>query len=375
MKVPSVLWILLTCGIVLGQPAPPAPIPMGKLEVLGRLMSTYTVVTKNERLERLVRQQGLSFNPTDDYLGFVKAAGGSEPLLDALRQAGHSAGQNHNGDLQPAAMPGDAEALEHLERGIELCDQRSYKDAAKELRTALKAEPDNIYLHLSLVTVLLFRHDSKAAVEEARRATELQPASADAHAELGHLLDSPKDPSRALPEYQQALRLEPDYASVRFRVGYIMEQQGKLDEAIEIYREGVRLAPKNAGMHGMLGDALAKKGDTVAAEEQFRLAAALPVDPAAPKRIRVGGQVMAKKLIFSQLPVYPPQAKAGHLTGTVRLSVLIRRDGSVANVTVLSGNPLLAQAAADSVRNWRYRPIFLSGVPVEVLTEVDINFN
>jgi len=371
MKVLSALWILFCCGIVLGQTAPAKPAPMGRVEVLGRLMATSMEVTKSERVEMLVRQRGLSFDPTDDYLQALKAARASEPLLKALRQAG----QNHGSPAQ-AATTADTrpEALAHLERGVELWDQNKYNKAAKELRAALKIEPDNVFLHLAQSTVLLFSHDKKEAIEEAYKAIKLQPDCPDAHAEVARLLDSPKDSSKALPEYREALRLEPEYASVRFRIGRIMEQQGNLDGAIKLYREGVRLSPKNAGMHNMLGEALAKKGDTAAAEEQFRLAAALPVDPAVPRRIRVGGQVMSKKLIDSKPPVYPPKAKAAGITGTVKLSVVIGRDGSVQEVTVLSGNPVLAQPAVDAVRKWHYRPTTISGNPVEVLTEVDVNF-
>ena len=371
MRVFSVLWVLFSCGIVLAQTAPAKPVPMGRVEVLARLMATSTEATKSDRVERLVQQRGLSFKPTDDYLGSVKSDGGSEALLEALRRAGQNLGSI---SLPAATRDNDAETLKHLERGIELWDQHSFNDATKELREALKIEPDNVYLYLSLATVLLYKHDKKAAIEECRQAIQLQPDCVDAHVELARLLDSPNDPAKAMPEYQEALRMEPDYASVRFRIGFVMLQQGNLDGAINLYREGLRLAPKNAGMHSMLGEALAKKGDLVAAEEQFRLAAALPVDRGVPKRIRVGGNIQAKKLIQSELPTYPVDAKTARISGHVRLEVLIGRDGSVAEVNVLSGNPLLAPAAVNSVRKWWYQPTLISGTPVEVLTEVDVSF-
>lgn len=84
---------------------------------------------------------------------------------------------------------------------------------------------------------------------------------------------------------------------------------------------------------------------------------------------------MGKKLIDSSPPVYPTKAKANHVAGTVRLSVVIGRDGSVAEVTVLSGNPVLAKAAVSAVHKWHYRPTTISGYPVEVLTELDVNFH
>lgn len=371
MKFFSLLWMLFCCGIVLAQTAPAKQAPMGQVEVLGRLMSASTEVTKSERVERLVRQRGLSFNPTDDYLRSVKSAGGGEPLMEALRQAGQSALKTSQAGV---TSDNEAEALSHFVRGIELWDQHSYKDAAKEMRAALKIEPDDVYLHLSLATVLTYNRDKKAAIEECSRAIQLQPDCAEAHAALARMLDDLKDPAKAMPEYQEALRLEPDYASVRFRIGYVMLLEGNVDGAIALYREGLRLDPKNAGMHYQLGAALAKKGDTVAAEDEFRTAAALPVDSSIPKRIRVGGKVLAAKRIYFEQPAYPDDAKAARVTGVVQLEVLIGRDGSVEDVTVLSGNPLLTPAAVNAVRKWWYQPILINGNPVEVLTEVDVSF-
>ena len=185
MKFLTLLLVFFSCGIMLAQTAPATPTPMGRVEVLARLVGTSNEVTKSYRVERLVRQRGLSFKPTDDYLQTVKSAGGLEPLLEALRAAGQSARQGQSSTPQVDATPGnDSETLSHLVRGIELWDQHSFNDAAKELRAALEIEPDNVYLHLSLATMLLNKRDHKAAVEECRKAIQLQPECADAHMEL-----------------------------------------------------------------------------------------------------------------------------------------------------------------------------------------------
>lgn len=355
MKSFTLLWVFFTCGIVVAQTAPATPAPMGSVEVLARLMGTSGEVTKSYRVERLVRQRGLNFSPTDDYLQTVKTAGGLEPLLAALRAAGQTEGQSHGSTSQPAAAPdSEAETLSHLVRGIELWDQHVYKDAVKELRAALKIEPDNAYLHLSLATVLTYNHDKKASVEECRRAIQLQSDCADAHAALARLLDDPQDPKKAMAEYQEALRLEPDYASVRFRIGYVMMQQGNVDGAIALYHAGLQLAPLTPGLHRMLGEALAKKGDTIAAEEQFRTAVALPVDVTLPKRVRADGTTIMPKPIYEEPPAYPVGARASRIQGDVELDVVIGKDGSVGQVTVLSGNSLLTPAAVSTVRKWRF---------------------
>ena len=93
-----------------------------------------------------------------------------------------------------------------------------------------------------------------------------------------------------------------------------------------------------------------------------------------PKRIRVGGQVQTAKLINKVQPVYPPLAKQARIQGTVRLQAIIAKDGSVVELQVLSGHPLLQQAALDAVRQWRYQPTLLNGEPVEVVTTIDVIF-
>jgi protein TonB len=107
------------------------------------------------------------------------------------------------------------------------------------------------------------------------------------------------------------------------------------------------------------------------------LSAAPPPPPpkaAAPKRIRVGGQVESAKLIFQPRPEYPPLAKMARIQGTVRLEAVISKDGTIQDLKVVSGHPLLVKAALEAVQRWRYQPTLLNGEPVEVVTEIDVNF-
>ena len=99
-----------------------------------------------------------------------------------------------------------------------------------------------------------------------------------------------------------------------------------------------------------------------------------PAAPAAPAQIRVGGEVQAARIKNEVVPTYPPIAKAARVEGTVRLSAAIAPDGTVEKLEVLSGSPLLAQAAEKAVKQWTYQPTYLNGKPVEVLTEIDVNF-
>jgi protein TonB len=99
-----------------------------------------------------------------------------------------------------------------------------------------------------------------------------------------------------------------------------------------------------------------------------------PPRPSTPKRIRVGGQVENAKQMFAPKPEYPPLAKMARIQGTVRLEALISKDGTIQGLKTISGHPLLVKSAMEAVSRWRYQPTLLNGDPVEVVTEIDVNF-
>jgi TonB family protein len=94
----------------------------------------------------------------------------------------------------------------------------------------------------------------------------------------------------------------------------------------------------------------------------------------APERIRVGNMVQERNLITQVDPLYPPLAMQARIQGLVRFNVVIGKDGRVANMQLVSGHPLLVAAAQNAVRQWVYKPTLLNGEPVEVVTQVDVNF-
>src|ERR1017187_5600057 len=102
--------------------------------------------------------------------------------------------------------------------------------------------------------------------------------------------------------------------------------------------------------------------------------AAPPEASPSPRPISVGGNVQAALLIRQTPPVYPPLAERTGISGVVRLRVVVGTDGAVKEVSVISGNPLLTQAATDAVRQWLYRPTVVNGQPTEVVTEAAITF-
>lgn len=101
----------------------------------------------------------------------------------------------------------------------------------------------------------------------------------------------------------------------------------------------------------------------------------VPTTSKAPENPRqVGGDVQAAKLIRKIIPGYPPLAKQARVSGTVRLTGVIAKDGSIEQLQVVSGNPLLVPSALAAVKQWLYRPTFLNGQAVEVIAPIDVIF-
>jgi protein TonB len=98
------------------------------------------------------------------------------------------------------------------------------------------------------------------------------------------------------------------------------------------------------------------------------------VKVAAPRTISVSSGVSEGLLLSRINPTYPAIARTNRIAGTVILAATISTDGRIQNLRVLSGHPLLRQAAIDAVKTWRYRPYLLNNQPVEVETTININF-
>ena len=84
--------------------------------------------------------------------------------------------------------------------------------------------------------------------------------------------------------------------------------------------------------------------------------------------------VQAAKLIRQVKPVYPQLAKNARISGTVRLVAIIGKGGAIENLQVSAGHPLLVPAAVEAVKQWLYQPTLLSGEPVDVITQIEVNF-
>jgi protein TonB len=94
----------------------------------------------------------------------------------------------------------------------------------------------------------------------------------------------------------------------------------------------------------------------------------------APASVRVSQGVSQGLLLKKVPPVYPPMALQLHKEGAVELLTTISKQGLITNIKVLNGDAMLAKPAVEAVRQWKYRPYLLNGEPVEIQTQITINF-
>jgi protein TonB len=95
---------------------------------------------------------------------------------------------------------------------------------------------------------------------------------------------------------------------------------------------------------------------------------------AIPQKVRVSSGVAQGNLIHNVKPPYPPLARQARVQGMVVIQAVIGKDGTIQNLRVVSGHPMLAQAALEAVKQWRYKPYYLNGEPVDVDTTINVNF-
>jgi protein TonB len=183
----------------------------------------------------------------------------------------------------------------------------------------------------------------------------------------------PPPPPPAAPQVLKSVRPETEI------VGGQLRTPTRIPEKIAIIREeqpppavstgGVIGGVPGGIPGGQLGGVL---GGIISSSSSL---AAVPKPPKLePVRVRVSQGVSVGRLIKKIDPVYPKLARDARVQGQVVLTAIISKDGSIEDLRVLSGHPMLVQAALDAVRQWRYKPYLLNGEPVEVETTVTVNF-
>jgi len=153
-----------------------------------------------------------------------------------------------------------------------------------------------------------------------------------------------------------------------------LQAPSKIPKTIKDIKESAA-PPQMAGVSGMEGMGGGTPGGVMGGILGGIGNSAPVVKAAAPKKLSISSGVMAGNLLEKTVPQYPAIAKAARIQGTVVLQATISKAGTIQNLRVVSGPPMLQQAAMDAVRSWRYKPYLLNGDPVEVETTVNVVFN
>jgi protein TonB len=146
----------------------------------------------------------------------------------------------------------------------------------------------------------------------------------------------------------------------------------KIPKKIEMIKEDEAPPPMTAGVIGGISNGPGQAGGVIGGIISSTPVAVPKV--AAPTRIRVSQGVTQGLLIRKVNPTYPPLARQAHIQGSVLLQAVISKDGSIENLRAISGHPMLVPSAIDAVKQWKYKPYILNGEPVEVDTQVTVNF-
>ena len=200
---------------------------------------------------------------------------------------------------------------------------------------------------------------SQAAAQYMQEVTKLVPAQ--------EILDS------TVPVYQQYLTRSDILAITEFYSSASGQKLVKNMPAMvtDIMQASQALIQKHQPELQALAEKVAK--EALANSPQTTSPAILPPTHRG-QTVEVASGISQGLLVSQVPPMYPAVARAARVQGTVTLSAVIAKDGTVESLSLVSGHPLLVPAAMDAVKQWRYRPYMLNGQPVEVMTQINVNF-
>jgi protein TonB len=153
-----------------------------------------------------------------------------------------------------------------------------------------------------------------------------------------------------------------------------LQAPSKIPREIQMMKEAAA-TPSMDGVRGVEGLADGTPGGLGTVIGNLGTEPARIVKPMRPRSLNVSSGVADGNLLEKTMPQYPAIARAARIQGTVVLQATISKTGLIQNLKVVSGPPMLQQAAVDAVRSWRYKPYLLNGDPVDVETTISVVFN
>jgi TonB family protein len=314
-----------------------------------------------------------------------------------------------------------------MNRGVAAFKSGDPQSAADSFTRALELDPDltaaELYLGATYASMATAQNTemSTKAIQSFERVLEKQPENQEAASRLASVYLSVGDLGKARGLYIQLTKASPLNATAFYSLGAVdwtlsnnkqfplpaEDRKLAIDEGLQnvavalalnpqyadamvyrnlLLREKAEITSDPAERARLISEADSWFSKAIAARAEnlangvaagVGIGAAPPPQPPAPPPApaqRIGSQVAQANLVRRVAPVYPPLARAAQVQGVVLLETSIDKTGRVADVSVLSGHPLLNDAAVQAVQQWTYQPVLLNGQPVDVVTTVTVNF-
>jgi TonB family protein len=250
-------------------------------------------------------------------------------------------------------------------------NQRKYDEAGEWNQKVIALDPDNKQAYYTLGVIAWNKFlpvDRQAREESHQNAPDPGPI---ANATIRQQLKPTWLPvlDDGIANMRKALEIDPQYDDAMAYMNLLIRYRGDLLDSPEAWSGATEEADQW----------MQKALDAKRLKKQNEVPAGAP-SPPPPTRLgvtgtlRIGGEVMKANLINRVDPHYPPLARAAGISGTVLFAVDIGRDGSVENLRLISGHPLLVSAAREAVAQYVYKPTLLNGQAVEVNTTVEVLF-
>ena len=215
--------------------------------------------------------------------------------------------------------------------------------------------------------------DAAATVDTAEMRKQLEAAREQLRAAMRAQLNSPEFKRQIADASAAAARAALESESYRKQLDELKKQLNSPE-----FKQQIKAATEQAvRAHSMTPEEVTRL--VAESKAQAMLGQALALNSAAaqqePAPQRVSAGVMAGQVLSKVQPVYPPEAKAAGITGSVILHAIIGKDGMISSLQLVSGPDVLAKAAWDAVKQWTYQPYLLNGQPTAVDTTITINFS
>lgn len=300
--------------------------------------------------------------------------------------------------LSARALKVPEQAREEFEKGLRELKRDELEKSVPHFQKAIEIYPDFDEAYVQLGLAFFLQGKRSDSLRTLARAIDVYPKNARAFALLGKVGLATNQLEPSIDALEEALLLDETLWGARVDLGTALWRAKRFDEALPYAQRAHAMRVGEPSTCVLLATLLADLGRSAEALQEIDFFLAIypehkvvpqvrqqrtaieknlesaSTDTQPPKRVLIGGKVPPPLLLSRLRPVFPPSARQKGIHGRVRLQITIAKDGIPVKLEVISGHPPLVPAALDAVHRWQYEPTLLDGVPVEVVTTIDVPF-